>query len=612
MANIPFDLSDNQAKALFDLSEWARFQQLATQQQSRTGGMWEDYIEPNKEFLQYSNLRKFDSALYPNVSVEGRDLYRAGAAKMRWGDRPKFFKYLNAEGDIEDSWHMSIDSQQRFQREGWDVLGGREKQPVLYVPSPQVGGIPLDVRKDWNKLYGLDQNNYVPLAFQYAPNSSADTEIGITHPSFFSKPKQQLTAPLLPSQFDPRYYLARASINATNKEQMEAFSRYLTRGAYTPKDEQTLWPFLAPVEDREERLVLTRGRTAPETPEEAIRLAKKEWMKQRAWELMAKEAQAQYGRELVIDARTRDNPKLAQYLGESEQAARDARNVIPLIHEQDANVNRIATESIRPLLGRKAWQQVQEQEGPAAASRVFAAIKAQERYNNLLAQKPSGFDLGRGDLSLIEQESTTVGTGSPNSKGGRLGKLDLKAYLGGFKEMLTPEANGEGMLKFWSNPENVSKFKKLYSTNPEFAAAFRAELGGRVLRTAGKLGEIGAIATAPMMARDRLGVYVQDYYEKTGKDPRFEYSMGKDGINDLTGMGLVSGLENALDVATLGNYDSLTGNEVQIARKELLDRYATMEDAMKPLPAWKLEAIRRQAGIDNPVYNGQTFTRTTK
>ena len=213
---------------------------------------------------------------------------------------------------------------------------------------------------------------------------------------------------------------------------------------------------------------------------------------------------------------------------------------------------------------------------------------------------------------MIEQENTRVDTGSPNSKGGRLGKLDLKAYLKGFKEMITPEASGEGMLKFWSNPENVSKVKKLYSTNPEFAAAFRAELGGKVLKTAGKLGELGAIATAPMMARDRLGAYVQDYYEKTGIDPSGTYSMGKDGIDDLAGMGLVSGLENALDFATFGNYDNWTGNEVQIARKELLDRYATMEDAMKPLPAWKLEAIRRQAGIDNPVYNGQTFTRTTK
>jgi hypothetical protein len=88
--------------------------------------------------------------------------------------------------------------------------------------------------------------------------------------------------------------------------------------------------------------------------------------------------------------------------------------------------------------------------------------------------------------------------------------------------------------------------------------------------------------------------------------------MGKDGVDDLLGLGILSGVENALDVATFGNYDSWTDNEVQIARKELLDRYATAENAMKPISDWQKARERRQAGIDNPVYNGQTFTRTTK
>jgi hypothetical protein len=200
--------------------------------------------------------------------------------------------------------------------------------------------------------------------------------------------------------------------------------------------------------------------------------------------------------------------------------------------------------------------------------------------------------------------------GDPNY--GKKGFLDLRAYLKGFKEMVTPEINGEGMLKFFKDPEKASKFSRLYFKNPEFAHYVNARAGTALLRTAGKLGEVAGIGTAPMMSRERLGAYVQDYYERTGIDPRGTYSMGKDGVDDLAGLGILSGVENALDVATFGNYDKWTGNEVQIARKELLDRYATAEDAMKPISDWQKARERRQAGIDNPVYNGQTFTRTTK
>ncbi len=210
-------------------------------------------------------------------------------------------------------------------------------------------------------------------------------------------------------------------------------------------------------------------------------------------------------------------------------------------------------------------------------------------------------------LRNIIDESTR---GSPNY--GKKGFLDLRAYLGGFKDMVTPAVDGEGMLKFFSDPARAAKFAELYRNNPDFTRYVNANVGSSLLRTAGKLGEIAAIATAPSMSRERLGAYVQDYYERTGIDPRGTYSMGKDGIDDLAGLGILSGLENALDVATFGNYDYWTDNEVQIKRKELLDRYATMEAAMEQLPAWKLEALRRQAGIDNPVYNGRTLTRTTK
>jgi hypothetical protein len=239
------------------------------------------------------------------------------------------------------------------------------------------------------------------------------------------------------------------------------------------------------------------------------------------------------------------------------------------------------------------------------AAGISPAQIIDSKRGNYDAYLPSGKNYRT--LGGLVEEATR---GDPNY--GKKGFLDLKAYLGGFKEMVTPEINGEGMVKFFRDPKLASKFSRLYFKNPEFASYVNANMGGALVRTAGKLGEIAGIATAPMMSRERLGAYVQAYYEKTGKDPRGTYSMGKDGVDDLFGMGVLSGVENALDVATFGNYDSWTGNEVQIARKELLDRYATMEDAMKPISDWQKARERRQAGIDNPVYNGQTFTRTTK
>jgi hypothetical protein len=589
MANIPFSLSGNEARALFDLSEAKRFEQLALEQ-SRGGGNFEDFIETNKSGWELDNVPRFKSQLYPNAEVSGSDLYRAQGVKVRWGDRPPFFKFLNPSGDVEDTWHMSPESASKFQKEGYYEFGGRQREPVLYIPTGQVRSLPLKLREDWTMLSDLDTVNNVPEEFQYTPRGGGKNKIGIVHPNFFMSPKEQMTTPLLPSQFDPRYYLQKAAISSRNMDEMLSLSRYL-QGVATDTDTANLSTYL--LNDPEERLLHSRGKEYPTTAEGALRQAKKEGLIQTAWERNAREAMAQYGRELIIDARRRDNPKLNQYLETSEEAFRDARSVIPTILGRDLGVNHIPDDRGRIQSADEVWKRIGDK-NPASLPMLLRAIKAQERYNGLLLEdKNSGTIYHEGE-----------DRGNPRSKGGRLGMVRGGAFTKPFNSLgryLSEVPMPEGMpdlsravVPKGTSIDMLGTLRKHYLTNPSYRNAVN-------VNALGKAGTLAAIATAPFDSVSR-------------KESFNRYLVGQGATEeDLWNMhiplAVASGLETAANVGTLGMYDAFSPSPSSVERRQQSEDNYFREKALRDYI---------QQGIDYPVLsedlegNQRRLIRTTK
>lgn len=205
-------------------------------------------------------------------------------------------------------------------------------------------------------------------------------------------------------------------------------------------------------------------------------------------------------------------------------------------------------------------------------------------------------------LQNVIDESTR---GNPNY--GKKGFVNFGAYTGGlangFKEMTTAPAAPQQLMKLLQNPETASVLRQAYVSNPTIRNYIHGEMFGSALESGGKLAEMGAIAMTPFDAAHRRDTYLVDYYNRTGKDPT------KDG--NLLPLMMMAGIDNTLNFATFGQYDNWTDNPM-VAVHEYEDRMSASANAAQPVPEWVKARDRMQKGIDNPVWNGITLTRTTK
>lgn len=138
------------------------------------------------------------------------------------------------------------------------------------------------------------------------------------------------------------------------------------------------------------------------------------------------------------------------------------------------------------------------------------------------------------------------GKNKPKSRGGFINPRMLGSSLA--SELATPSPFEEAMGMFAKKPtaEGAMNFAKYAKANP-------AQLAGHLAQTAGKLGAVAGMAMAPSQAMSRRDKLAYDFYSKPENQRLSKEEESK--INAY--LGVRAGLENVLDVGTLGVSDAI-------------------------------------------------------
>ena len=443
------DLTSQQVRALSELFDSINYERLS-RTESGDRGTYTDFLEKDPDNINSYATERLRQYFTPEgllrTPIGKPEELGAIKAMQRWGVIPPEGRMLGVEGDVINPRALSLEELVAQVESGNPMF----TKPNFYTPSIQPTAVNPSLLKSlsWGDI-------------------SRGASAAMSDPSLTAAVNWNSGQPLVPSQYDPRFYQKFVASQESRIKHYEALFNKL-RGVGSPVDEANIWTMPYGHSDLLNNVPTTAGQAFE-------RLSVEQNLRDSLIQ-QGLEREMQYQRQLEIQLKRLEDPAFNAEYEKAMQAGRDARRFIGKIPSDYSGTIGASTDEV----AMNAFEAFPERQQAG----ILPSLNAIAAYNRVLDAE----GLRKGLLKIPEFNYGAAGAfnNTPRVKGGYLGinfGPQMEAAYDAFQERAIGDLR-EKIDRGRLNLDVVEKYFKEPSTRP----LVNQQVGGMAKNAIGALG----------------------------------------------------------------------------------------------------------------------------